>query len=87
MKVETLVLLALATGGSSATIQSRQNWPNGFLDYVPMIEKVAKPMTPSKVLDAEPRIRPNASRKKFRFGPFTLPPAKVGHAATRIYIY
>jgi hypothetical protein len=78
MKFETSVILALAALSAAATIQPRQNWPDGFLSYVPMIEKVAKPMKPAKVVDAQARIRAHATRKKFRFGPFNLPPPKVG---------
>jgi hypothetical protein len=83
MMMGTPILFALAAGGFANTIQPRQNWPNGFLDYVPMIERFAKPMTPSKVIDVQPRIRAHASRKQFRFGPFTLPPAKVRLAIAR----
>jgi hypothetical protein len=79
MRLDAAIVLALAAVGSAATIQPRQNWPNGFLSYVPMIEKIATPMRPSKVINATARIRSHATRKQFRFGPFNLPPSKVGH--------
>jgi hypothetical protein len=77
MKLETSIIFAVAAFGSAAIIQSRQNWPDGFLAYLPMIEKVAAPMKPSKIINSQARIGAHATRKQFLFGPFHLPPAKV----------
>jgi hypothetical protein len=77
MKFELAFFTSFVAFTSAGTILQRQNLPDGFLNYVPQIEKVAKPMVPSKIINAEPRIRSSATRKQIRFGPFTLPPTKV----------
>jgi hypothetical protein len=84
MKLGTSILLALGAIGSAAILRPRQNWPDGFLNYVPMIEKVAPPMKPSKVVTVQARIRAHATRKQFRFGPFYLPAGKVGLARVHL---
>jgi hypothetical protein len=41
------------------------------------MDDVAPVIKPVKIIDVEPLIRPGAKRQLVRFGPFTLPAAKV----------
>jgi len=88
MRSETFTLFAFTAFATAATIQQRQNWPNGFLNYVPMIEKIATPMKPAKIVNVQPQIRSTATRKQLRFGPFNLPAAKVSqdHSLVSRYV-
>jgi hypothetical protein len=82
-------LYLFTTLASAAVVERRQVpqapvvsiGPNGkkqVYGYNFDLEKIAPSITPvGKVVDLKNRFRSNSIRKETKFGPFTLPPAKV----------
>jgi hypothetical protein len=79
----------LATIAAAAVLDHRQApqqgpvvgiGPNGkkqAFGYSFDLEKIAPPMNPLATADLKARFRSNSIRKVTKYGPFTLPPAKV----------
>jgi hypothetical protein len=79
MKLHSLWTLALATTGSVVSANPARDppaWPNANKAF-DILEKVAPNIKPVQVLDSTPRLRPDATRKQIRFGPYELAASKV----------
>jgi hypothetical protein len=79
MKFEASIIVGWGAIASAASI-SRRDGPPAFPkanNAFDMLERVAPNIKPVSVINEKPRLRPEALRKRIRFGPYTLPAAKV----------
>jgi hypothetical protein len=70
MKSTMLIPLFLAPLAAAAVIESRQSTLNSMLSGV----VASMPGADGVVTDAKAQLRPDATRRIIRYGPFTLPP-------------